>query len=118
LFSEVVRAFHSKLLLRLGVKVDGHSSLGVVVCVVEGLVGARVLGSKLDVTAQLLVPASGSVRGIRICREREARSRIGAVSVTEHHIAELVGSVADMTVKAVTAVGGVDAKDGSTVATG
>jgi len=41
-----------------------------------------------------------------------------APSVTEHHIAELVGSVADVTVKAVVAVGGVDAKDGSTVATG
>lgn len=51
-------------------KVDGHSSLGVVVCIVEGLLSARVLGAKLDVTAQLLVPASGSVRGIRICRER------------------------------------------------
>lgn len=99
-------------------KVDGHSSLGVVVCIVEGLLGTRVLGSKLDVTAQLLVPASGSVRGIRICRERETRSRIGAVSVTEHHITELIGSVSHVTMKAVAAVGGVDAKDGSTVATG
>lgn len=118
LLSEVIRIFDSERLLGLRVEVDWHSSLGVVVSFVECLVGAHVLGSELDVTTHLLVPASGSVGSVGICREREARSRIGTVSVAEHHVAELVRGGAGVALKAVAAVRGGDDQASSTVSAG